>query len=144
VLDSSTHLLVVTRWRGFLEVLRIFRASKLWNHRVAQRGCSWQLLLADSRRHFDKGPGTETPLGYVNPPNVLRPTRSHCACRTAPGSVIKGGTSWRVMGESVIHCNFDRWRSRGPIKCTDTRAGMCWQFVHQEKGTTFWSWIAAI
>jgi len=67
---------------------------------------------------------------------VMWPTRSHYASRTAPDSVRRGGTSWRVTGESVIHCNFDRWRSRGLIKCTDTRAGMRWQFVHQEKGTT--------
>jgi len=68
--------------------------------------------------------------------NVMWPTRSHCASRTAPDSVSRGGTSWRVMGESVVHCYIDRWRSRGPIKCTNTRAGMCWQFAHQEKGTT--------
>jgi len=37
--------------------------------------------------------------------DILWPTRSHCASRTAPDSVRRGGTSWRVMRESVIHCS---------------------------------------
>jgi len=68
--------------------------------------------------------------------DVMWPTRTLCVARTAPDTVSRGGTSSRVMGGSIIQSSFDRWRSRPPIKCTDTRAGMCWQFLHEEKGTT--------